>query len=256
MNYKQQARDIIRQAQQEAEKRLIELSTVSLPSELKRVPKAKQAGHLNERIEKLNRHLAKSLNPLLDIEKRGVEEVVNALAALIRDREEDGKQLPSNIEYTQRIKDNELARLYAAYLTSIVDGGGEELSSKPEPVRPPEPKRREPKPPANDNTSLASLFINPTHYELTIKALNKLGLISDTGEWIEAKNCMGVLADVLIKRGLINQLSDTELVPIIAKAFKTSISRRATSDRPSKEEKRKELTLDLHSTLPTLPTLQ
>jgi len=192
MSYKEQARDIIQQAQQEAEEKLRELITVSLPSELKRIPKSKQAGHLSERIEKLNKHLAKTLNPLLDIEKRGLEVVINALASLIYDREEDGKQLPSNIRYIQRIKDNEATRLYAAYLTSIVDGKVEELSSgQPEPVRLPKPKQPEP--------PLSFEELTPVIKE----AFAALDLLNSSGQFIGKPGAIKILYEALTKQSYI-----------------------------------------------------
>jgi len=244
MSYKEQARDIIQQAQQEAEEKLRELITVSLPSELKRIPKSKHAGHLSERIEKLNKHLAKTLNPLLDIEKRGLEVVTNALASLIYDREEDGKQLPSNIRYIQRIKDNEATRLYAAYLTSIVDGKAEELSSgQPEPVRLPKPKQPEP--------PLSFEELTPVIKE----AFAALDLLNSSSEFIGKSGDVKILYEALTKqsyiRGLERQVSES-FAKYFRKLFGGTIAGRTL--RSKLTEKQEERLSEFKAAIPPKPS--
>jgi hypothetical protein len=96
-------------------------------------------------------------------------------------------------------------------------------------------------------------FKSKAHLEAVLTTLQKLELIGSENQWLGRKNQIGTLKDVLKNRGYFNDevsTSDEKLVPLLAQLFKTTISNRATRERPKNDG---DLKKDLITILPKLP---
>ncbi len=108
---------------------------------------------------------------------------------------------------------------------------------------------------AKENTlaqlNFEAIFVEPELAQRVEGVLQQMGLVSETLKWIGKKTEIGVLVDVLNKRGYLREKwPDEKIVPLIAAKFQISIGSRSTRNRPKNFD---ELKKNLTALLPKLP---